>query len=1003
MTNQTTVSPRYETLLRGILNGVVLAFLLSALCFAQSSPDGAISGRIFNPASGQYLRNAVVQIEETGQSVNSEDGGYFRISAVSPGAKTLVVTFTGFVSARTSVDVVAGKTANQEIYLNRLDAGSDSAIRLEKFVVKSDRDGNAKAIMEQRSSMNIQNSVASETFGDVSEGNVGEFMKHLPGVDVDYNGDKIRYVRLRGLNPAYTSVTLDGVSLPASDAAGAAGDARAFNFEQISISSIDSIEVLKTVSADQDANAPAGTINLRSKRGFDRKGRRIAWQANVSGFAEELTLKRTPGPDDRRSRKLLPGGSLEYSDVFFDRVAIVATISRSNVYSNPATMGATFNYTATSADQRPVVPTALTISNSSRTNDVFSSSVTADVKLTPSLILSLGALYSSTELWNLQRNNAYQAISRSVVLGVDPLREFSVGPGNGRVSTQSNAIDKQGKNMVYLPRFEYKYGDLTLDGRFSYALATTSYFPNSRDSVFSAGNPQLSGVNFTARRSDYSSADWNISQTGGLDWSDGTFYTGPAISSADGRLSRTQIYSGDITGTVRTRALVPATWKVGVKQKREVRDYEITRSLTTYNYIGPGSGTGAWGKSGSSWPIDASLVGAAARSISGGNAFLVNTIDVYKRFKETPQYFTSSITPANFYDAYVAGPKDYVEDINAAFVMGTVDLGKRIQFRGGVRYEETKGDALELDPLTAAEVRAAGYQVSAGRATTIPGIAYQYLSNPRIHHRGGYENFFPSSSLKYKFSDRFDAHLGFSRTIRRPNFRDIAGVWEVDDDRLRVNAPNPNLTPEMSNNLSARFAYYFEPVGIIAVNFFENTVKGLYISSEMTPKEYGYTGDLDLTNYTILSTVNGQDRTKIRGMELEYSQSLAFLPKPFDGLNVRASYTRNQAEVTLPEMAGQTGKAGLSYGKGRINVYSNLSWFDNIPLNADGTSYRRHRTSIDSGASYRVSPRLNIFLSARNISNAPLMTMQRIRDNPTVVTSYLALGTVLNLGLQGSF
>jgi hypothetical protein len=98
----------------------------------------------------------------------------------------------------------------------------------------------------------------------------------------------------------------------------------------------------------------------------------------------------------------------------------------------------------------------------------------------------------------------------------------------------------------------------------------------------------------------------------------------------------------------------------------------------------------------------------------------------------------------------------------------------------------------------------------------------------------------------------------------------------------------------------------------------------------MTPEEFGYNGDLDLTNYTIISTVSGAGRTVIPGMELEYSQSLSFLPRPFNGFNVRASYTPNYAEVTLP-------------------------------------------------------------------------LMQKIGANPAVVTGYQSMGTVLSLGLQGTF
>ena len=77
---------------------------------------------------------------------------------------------------------------------------------------------------------------------------------------------------LGGLPSEYTSVTMDGVSLASADAnQGASGNARAFSFEQVSLGSMDSVEVSKTISADVDADAPAGTINLRSKSALDRK------------------------------------------------------------------------------------------------------------------------------------------------------------------------------------------------------------------------------------------------------------------------------------------------------------------------------------------------------------------------------------------------------------------------------------------------------------------------------------------------------------------------------------------------------------------------------------------------------------------------------------------------------------------------------------------------------------------------------------------------------------
>ena len=303
---------------------------------AQSGSPGTITGRILNPATCEYVRNAEVRIESSNRSVVSEAGGVYRLTQVPAGEVTVRVSYIGYAPITATLSVEPGATVTRDFELTaRGDATESTPLQLSKFTVSGEREGNAKAIMEQRNSMNITNTVASETFGDVSEGNIGEFLKHLPGVEIDLNADKVQGVRLRGLGSEYTAVTIDGISLAGSDAnGGAAGNARAFNFEQITLSSLDSIEVFKTVSADQEANAPAGTINLRSKRAFDRKGRRISWQASVSAFSEDLTFDRTFGPDDRKKRKLRPGGSLEYSDIYFDgRLGVVLNVTTSDVYS----------------------------------------------------------------------------------------------------------------------------------------------------------------------------------------------------------------------------------------------------------------------------------------------------------------------------------------------------------------------------------------------------------------------------------------------------------------------------------------------------------------------------------------------------------------------------------------------------------------------------------------------------------------------------------------------
>lgn len=981
--------------------GAVLAFGATA----QPAGTATITGRILNPATGEYVRNAEIRIEPSGQSIASGDGGFYRVSPVPSGEVTLKVTYTGYTPVTATLNVTPGATISRDFELTSAVERSESGLlKLSKFLVSSGREGNAKAIMDQRNSMNITNTVAAETFGDVSEGNIGEFLKNLPGVEIDLNADKAQFVRLRGLGAEYTAVTVDGISLAGSDAnGGAAGNARAFNFEQITLSSLDAIEVFKTVSADQEANAPAGTINLRSKRAFDRKGRRLAWQANVSAFSEDLTTARTYGPDDRKKRKIRPGGSLEYSDVFLaNRLGLVLNVTRSDVYSVFSSYTIGYNFTPTAADPRPAVPTTLNPLYGARTNEASTATLTADFKATPNLVLSLGAIYNTVDLWYYMRLTTFTAVSRAAVVGTNPLNSFNSGIGNGRVAVNPQGINKKGKNVTYIPRFEYKRGDLTVDGRFALADSKSWYSPKSWDSVFNLGSPTLNGVTFDANRSDFASGDWKVVQTAGPDWNNGAGYTTPTVIVDDGRFASTKIFSGEISATLKTKGIVPLVWKTGMKMKEEIHRFELERESLQYDYTGPGAGPGAWKDLRSEWPMDLSMLGSTITSVSGGGIFHPNILKVASLYREHPGYFAQSMTATNYYNAFVANRKYYVEDINAAFLMATGTIGKAV-FRGGVRYESTEGDAREFDPRTPAELRAAGFAVSGGRATTIPGIQYQYFSQPSVHRRGDYGDLFPSGSFKYRFTGNLDAHVGYSRTVRRPTFRDVAGVWSVDETSLRVNAPNPNLKPEMSDNLSARLAYYFEPVGIVAANFYQNTVKGLFITSELTASEFGYSGDEDLRNYTFVTTTSGPSRTVIRGMELEYSQSLSFLPPLFRGLNARLSYTRNYAEVILPLMAGHSVKAGLSYAWRGLSLYGNLNWSDDFPTNATGTTFRRHRAVVDAGGACQLTNRVSLFFSLRNLFDAPLLNMQKTGAVPALVTSYQSMGTGITLGVRGTF
>ncbi|MBI5693643.1 MAG: TonB-dependent receptor [Verrucomicrobia bacterium] len=976
---------------------------------ARAAEAGTIVGKVFNPGTGEYVRNAQVRVDQTGVATTSEGGGEYRLSPAGPGPVTVTVTYTGYRTVSATVTVAPGATVTQDFNLVstlQQAAPDGSVIKLEAFTVSSEREGAAKAIMDQRNSMNITNTVASDTFGDNPEGNVGEFLKHLPGVELDLFYGEVRTVRLGGLGSEYTSVTMDGVALASVDANNSgSGAARSFTMEMASLNSMESIEVSKTISADVDANAPAGTINLRTKRAFDRAGRRVSWQANVTAHSEAFNFRKSQGPDeDGRSLKIRPGGIFEYSDRFLDKnLGVVLNISESNVYQEAMIASLGYSTATTATDQRPLVPTTFNYQWAPRFNKRFATTLTTDYKINRHLDVGLVTIYNYVDLWTPQRTVIFNAGTRANVVGTDPLASFTSAP-NGSVQVNPVAVSKMGETVTLLPRFNYKRGNFDLEGKFAYSDSTSWYDPlGRRNSIRDTNSPTASNVTFRAERTTPLKPDWSFVQTAGADITSGASYSNPSFTANDGRFARTVLFTGEVIGTLKTATALPVIWKSGYKTRQQIQKFEDDQLAKRFDNVS--SATGAWAAYPSPWPYSLAMIDGTITSLSGAGVFMPNLRAIGDAYRENPAAFRQNwgANSTNFYESYVARRRRYYEQIDAAFLMATTNI-KRLTLRGGVRWEETSTEASEADTRTPTEVRAAGFPVGTnGIATTIPGIEYQFLSQPRVKRTGGYENFFPSASAKLQLARNLDAHFGFSSTIRRPSYVNVAGVWIVNETALTVTAPNPNLQPETAKNYAARLAYYFEPVGQLAVTFTQRDVKNLFITDRVTAQEFGYTGDDDLVNYEFVTTENGTDTIKMRSMELEYNQSLGFLGQLFRRLSVRGSYTRLYAAVPRANLTPHLASGGLNYTYNRFNVYANWNWSDDVNTNVAGTTYRRHRTNLDAGGGWRINNTYSLSVSVRNILDTPYINMQRFVTGPTALTRYETVGVSWTFAIKGAY
>ena len=346
------------------------------------------------------------------------------------------------------------------------------------------------------------------------------------------------------------------------------------------------------------------------------------------------------------------------------------------------------------------------------------------------------------------------------------------------------------------------------------------------------------------------------------------------------------------------------------------------------------------------------------------------------------------------------------QTVRAAYSQLDVRVTSQLSLRAGLRVEETLNRFREFDPRLRAEVIRAGFPVNAsGRATTIPGLQYQFFSQPRVDRESDYRNWFPSLIGKYNFSPSLQFQAGFNKAISRPAIDDLTGVFNIQEDIGRVDTPNADLLPEYSKNFQSRLSWYFEPSGQLSVGVSENRITNLRESFDFTAEQFG-NDDPDLASFVFRSIRNNNQERTIRNLEVSYSQTLVFLPEKFRGTSVGFTYNRSYANIRAANLAPHrlTGRLGYAYRKFSGNV--GLTWRDNTPDSNPGRFYR-HLTQLDGQVNWKLTKQITLFANARNFLKEPVRWFESApgarEGESAVLWKYQSYGSNWVVGVKGLF
>lgn len=402
---------------------------------------GTVKGRIVDTEK-QTLPGASVYIENLRTGVISDVNGFYMLPNLNPGTYTLKVSYVGYSPVEMQITVPEGKTLERDVVMNE-------GLELKEVQVKGAFSGQRKALSSQKNKMGIVNVVSADQVGKFPDLNIGDALKRINGINVQYDQGEARFGQVRGTSADLTSVTINGNRLPSAE-----GDTRNVQLDLIPADMVQTIEVNKVVTSDMDGDAIGGAINLVTK-----------------STPYKRTFSATAGSGHNWvSEKAQLNLGLTYGERFFnDKLGLM--LSGSYQYAPGGSDDVENEYDLDDDDK--VVLTKSEVRQYYVTRERQSYSLALDYKFNPNHKIAFKGIYNRRNDWENRYRITYKkldskASKQSVVL------QTKGGAGD----TKNARLERQ-QTMDFSLDGEHHFGMLTGDWVVSYSRASEDR-PNER-------------------------------------------------------------------------------------------------------------------------------------------------------------------------------------------------------------------------------------------------------------------------------------------------------------------------------------------------------------------------------------------------------------------------------------------------------------------------------------------------------------------------------------------
>jgi len=838
-----------------------LAVVLAVLSAPARAATGTVEGYLKDAKTKEPLVGGNIMLKGTSMGAATDFEGKYRIIDVPSGSYTLRATYVGYTTKEQQVTVAADAKTTVNMSLENV------GIEGETVTITGQASGQTQAINQQLTSNQIVNVVSAEKIQELPDANAAESLGRLPGVTVLRYGGEGNTVVIRGLQPKYNKILIDGVQMATAEA-----DDRTTDLSTISSSMLDAIQVSKSVTSDMDADVLGGTVN------FDLR------EAKAHGSDVPAITGQVQGGYNALSNALNKYNNykmvLSAENRFFEEdfgVFAQADLERKNLTSNE--LGAV--YTHYSSSMTDYIINSIGLYHIPRDRQRVNGALVMDYRLPEGKI----------KLSNFVSTGSTNATSRFENFDVSSNAHlWQLSENDSKLTTVTNSLGLEQQLLMFQAdlKLSHSYSELNTPNGWS-----VNFLQNS------AGISGYSGLANVDPEAVPRAANNNFTQA---------ITNGISTSSSFSR-ERALAASLDLKTRIDLGENLNAEIKFGGKYRYQTRSYDSE----LYNGGGLQFGDAAYINdliiSYFNLPVDRYRIslpyfedmGYSYGKMLGGSYSMNGPLD-YGKLSSLISLIKAHVTDINAFPgaAQVYGRNTFAstsynydgnERQSAFYVMSVANIGEDVTFIPGVRYQALRTE----------------YTGVRGMQNRLSYLVYNHYDTT-VTQTHGY--WLPALSLRYKPLSWADIRFSFTKTLAYPDFNAIIPRIDVDGNSNIISWNNYALSPQRSNNYDVTLSFYDNYIGLVGIGGFYKQIDNLIYSwtfyasgaklMNYFPPSYAVGAPIPPGVYFINTYINDPQRAKDYGFELEWQTHFWYLPSPLSGLVFDINFTRTYSEAHYP-------------------------------------------------------------------------------------------------------